>query len=66
MVRDIAEHFQRNPMRISQAIIEFKNRLRADEVLRKITDNLKEDLRKHAKKKYFVTIAPDTGNPPCN
>ena len=56
-VKDIAEHFQRSPMRISQAIIEFENRLRGDDSLRKTTDELKEDLRKLAKKKYFVTIA---------
>ena len=56
-VKDIGEHFQRSPMRISQAIIEFENRLRRDESLGKITKKLKEDLRKLAKKKYFVTIA---------
>ena len=56
-VKDIAEHFQRSPMRISQAIIEFENRLRVDESLRKMTAKLKEDLRKLARKKYFVTIA---------
>jgi hypothetical protein len=44
-------------MRISQDIIGFENRLRGDKVLREIPDNLKEDLRKHTKKKYFVTIA---------
>ena len=56
-VKDIAEHFQRSPMRISQAIIEFENRLRGDESLRKATDKRKKDLRKLAERKYFVTIA---------
>jgi hypothetical protein len=56
-VKDIAEHFQRSPMRISQAIIEFESRLRGDDSLRKITDKLKKGLRTLAKKKYFVTIA---------
>jgi len=56
-VKDIAEHFQRSPMRISQAIIEFENKLRGDESLRKMTEKLKEDLSKLAKKKYFITIA---------
>ena len=55
--KDIAQHFQRSPMRISQAIIEFESRLHGDDSLRKITDKLEEDLRKHAKKKYSVTIA---------
>lgn len=31
MVKDIAEHFRRSPMRISQAIIEFDTRLGKDE-----------------------------------
>ena len=57
MVKDIAEHFCRSPMRISQAIIEFETRLRNDELLRKIVDRLGEDLSKGAKKKYFITIA---------
>jgi chromosomal replication initiation ATPase DnaA len=56
-VKDIAEHFRRSPMRISQAIIEFETRLREDESLRKIVDKLKKGLSKQAKKKYFITIA---------
>ena len=40
-VKDIAERFQRSPMRISQAIIEFENKLRGDESLRKMTEKLK-------------------------
>jgi hypothetical protein len=56
-VKDIAEHFQRSPMRISQAITEFENKLRGDDSLRKIMDTLKKDLRKFARKKYFITIA---------
>ena len=57
MVKDIAEHFRRSPMRMSQAIIEFETRLRKDEPLRKMLNHLEEDLKKQAKKKYFVTIA---------
>jgi uncharacterized protein (DUF2235 family) len=51
MTKDIAETSQRSPMRISQAMIEFRKKLRGDESRKKITDKLKEDLRKHAKKK---------------
>ncbi len=56
-VTDAARHFQRSPMRMSQAIIHFENRLRTDEQLRKTTEKLKEELIKKGKKKYFITIA---------
>jgi hypothetical protein len=57
MVKDIAEHFRRSPMRISQAIMEVENRLREDESSRKMVRTLEKDLIKQAKKKYFITIA---------
>jgi REP element-mobilizing transposase RayT len=57
MVVDVARHFQRSPMRMSQAIIQFENELRKDEHLRKTIEKLKEDLIKRGKKKYFITIA---------
>lgn len=57
MVKDIAEHFRRSPMRISQAIIEVEKRLRQDESFSKMVRTLEKDLIKQAKKKYFITIA---------
>jgi chromosomal replication initiation ATPase DnaA len=57
MVKDIAEHFRRSPMRISQGIIEVEKRLREDESFRKKVGNLEKGLIKQAKKKYFITIA---------
>lgn len=57
MVTDVARHFHRSPMRISQAIIQFEDELRKDEHLRKTIEKLKEDLVKKGKKKYFITIA---------
>jgi len=57
MVKDIADHFRRSPMRISQSIIEFETRLGRDESLRKVVNRLEKDLSKRAKKKYFITIA---------
>jgi len=57
MVKDIAEHFRRSPMRISQAIIEFEKRLRHEESLRNMMNQLEKDLSKEAKRKYFITIA---------
>ena len=44
-------------MRMSQAIIQFENKLHRDEPLRKTMERLKEDLIKKGKKKCFITIA---------
>ena len=57
MVKGIAEHFRRSPMRISQAIIEVEKRLRQDESLSKMVRRLEKDLIRQAKRKYFITIA---------
>ena len=57
MIKEVAEHFRRSPMRISQSIIELENGLRKDEFLRAMIEKLKEDLSKKGKKKYFITIA---------
>jgi hypothetical protein len=57
MVKDVARHFQRSPMRMSQAIIQFENELRKDGHPRKTIEKLKEDLIKKGKKTYFITIA---------
>jgi CRISPR/Cas system CSM-associated protein Csm4 (group 5 of RAMP superfamily) len=57
MVKDIAEHFRRSPMRISQSILEFETKLRDDKPLREMVEKLERDLIKKAKKKYFITIA---------
>jgi hypothetical protein len=56
-IMEVARHFQRSPMRMSQAIIRFEDELRKDEHLRKIIEKLKKDLIKKGKKKYFITIA---------
>jgi hypothetical protein len=57
MITDVARHFQRSRMRMSQAIIQFEDRFRKDEHLRKTIEKVKEDLIKKGKKKYFITIA---------
>ena len=57
MVADVAQHFQRSPMRISQAIIQLENKIPKDKHLMKTIEKLKEDLIKKGKKKYFITIA---------
>lgn len=56
-VVELAQHFQRSPMRMSQAIIEFEKKLHEDENLRKSVEELKKGLMKMGKKKYFITIA---------
>jgi putative transposase len=57
MVKDIAEHFGRSPMRISQGIIEIERELRQEKSLREMVGELEKRLTKKAKKKYFITIA---------
>jgi chromosomal replication initiation ATPase DnaA len=57
-VRDIAQHFQRSTMAMSQGIIKFENWFRQDKHLREIIEKLKEGLIKKGKRKYFITIAP--------
>ncbi len=57
MVKEIAEHFRRSPMRISQTIIEVEGRLREDRSFRKMVEKLEKDLIKQRKRKYFITIA---------
>ena len=57
MVTDVSKHFQRSPMRMSQAIIQFENELNKDEPLRKTIEKLREVLIKKGKKKYFISIA---------
>jgi hypothetical protein len=42
-VTEVAQHFQRSPMRISQAIIQFENELREGKHLWKTIEKLEED-----------------------
>jgi hypothetical protein len=64
MVMDVAQHFQRSPMRISQAIIQLENKIPKDKHLTKTIEKLKEDLIKKGKEKYFITIARPLIFPP--
>ena len=56
-VAEAARHFQRSPMRTSQAVFQFWNQLRKDDHLRKTIDKLKEGLIKKGKKKNVTPIA---------
>lgn len=44
-------------MRISQAIIEIEEGLRHDESLKRMMNQLEQNLTREAKRKYFLTIA---------
>lgn len=56
-VVEIARHFHRSPMRVSQAIIQFENKIPKDKPLMKTVERLKDDLAKKGKVKYFITNA---------
>ena len=57
MVKDVARHFRRSPMVMSQAGIRIEGKLGKDQDLREMIEKLKTDLTQKAKKKYFITIA---------
>jgi hypothetical protein len=57
MVKDVARHFRRSPMVMSQAGIRMEGKLGKDQDLREMIEKLKTDLIQKAKKKYFITIA---------
>ncbi len=57
MVKDVAWHFRRSPMVMSQAGIRIERELGKDMDLREMIEKLKANLIRTAKKKYFVTIA---------
>jgi len=57
LVRDIAEHFRREPMTISQAIIKLEDLIQRDKDLKETVDSLESVLKKKGRKKYLITIA---------
>jgi chromosomal replication initiation ATPase DnaA len=57
LVRDIAEHFCREPMTISQAIIKLEDLIQRDKDLEKMVESLESTLKKKGGKKYLIPIA---------
>ena len=57
MIKDVARHFRRSPMVMSQAIIRIEGEIGKDKGLREMIEKLKRDLSQKAKKKYLITIA---------
>jgi hypothetical protein len=56
-VKEVSWHFQRSPMRISQAMIQSEDELHKDKHLRNTIEKLKRDLIKRARGKYFIPVA---------
>lgn len=57
LVKDIAEHFRREPMTISQAIIKLERLIQINKDLKKTVESLERNLIKERKKKYLISIA---------
>ena len=57
MIKDVARHFRRSPMVMSQACIKIEGQLGKDRAFREMIEKLKTDLTQKAKKKYHITIA---------
>ena len=57
MIKDVARHFRRSPMVMSQACIKIEGQLGKDLEFREMIEKLKTDLTQKAKKKYLITIA---------
>ena len=57
LVKDIAEHFRREPMTMSEAIINVGNLLRSDGGLAKKVELMERHLTERRKKKYLISVA---------
>jgi len=57
MIKDVARHFRRSPMVMSQACIKIEGQLGKDRAFKERIEKLKTDLTQQAKKKYHITIA---------
>jgi putative transposase len=56
-VRDVAGHFHREPVAISQGMMKVEDRLRADEDLLQKIELIERELTKNRRKKYVITNA---------
>ena len=57
LVKDIARHFQREPMTISEASVKIESLLERDRQLAKRIVDMKNNLMKRGKRKYLITVA---------
>jgi len=56
-VKDLAQHFKREPMTISLGVIKVEKLLQQDKDFFKRVEIMEINLREKSKKKYFITIA---------
>jgi putative transposase len=57
LVKDMARHFHREPMTISQAIIKIERLMEEDRELARKMEAMRRNLTKSGKKKYLITVA---------
>ena len=56
-VKEIAQHFKREPMTISLGVKKVEKFLQQDKDFFERVETMEMNLRKRSKKKYFITIA---------
>ncbi len=57
LVKDLAGHFHREPMTISEAVIKIEGLMEKDKELARKIETMKSSLVKRGKKKYLITVA---------
>ena len=57
LVKDIARHFQREPMTISEAVLKMESLVEKDMELARSIEDMRNNLMKRSKKKYLITVA---------
>ena len=57
LVKDIARHFQREPITISEAVIKIESLVERDRELARRIEAMRNNLMKRGKKKYLITVA---------
>ena len=57
MVKEIADHFQRSPVTIGEAIMKGEDLLKRDKLFEKALKRIEENLVKGRKRKYRVSVA---------
>jgi hypothetical protein len=57
LVKDIARHFHREPMTLSEAIIKIESLMEKDKELARKIEAMRSNLVKRGKKKYLITVA---------
>ncbi len=56
MVKEIANHFQRNPVTIGEAIMKVEDLLKRDKSFEKALKHMEENLVKRRKRKYRGSV----------